>query len=1070
MAAKTKRKKNEVKAKKKRRWLWAIPVALLLFVGGGVLFLYIRRPPRDEMLYRQGILRLRDNNAAGALENFRAALALNPGHQQAKLGVVRALVARKDFDGALAELQQSVQGGLSESEAALIQARIYSFRASHRMASAGKDATLALCDAVLAEEIRPAIELLNRHAELAEKSSDVFTLMGDLHMQESELLLVKREMLHEEASLARKLERTQEAAEKASAAAGLLRVVFEAQRKKLAAYERAIEKDPDAERPRLAIAAHFLSTYIPKTDQAKDILAPILQRQPEHRDALRLVARAERFDRNYEKALEHYQALMAERTDDPGLLMDQAETLMEAKRWAEALPPSEKLIQLMPKNPRAAYVRGRVLLHENRAEESLEHLQNIFFGRSDLRWPEARFELAQALEKAGKAEQAVNAYQEALRDVEVSRPTSLRQTAMFKSISYVASLRTAQMLAEEAPSAALDYARRAFSALPMNKQAFGVVRKLVLAVEPEEIDDIVVAHATALAAMGKMADAIDVCRSQRDVMHDKSRADLLAARLQARSGAFAEALDSYEALAKEQSDPVPILFEVANLQIRLRRNEEAAKTFRRILEIDPDNSDVLVPFAAVRMRQGRLDEAREFMAQAGKAPGAAVGTRAQLIRLYVRDLDYENAAELAKLLAEERPEDAGVHTLRGDMEWLAGRTDVARSEYDRARELNPRLTAAYHRALLDIKEGKFESALQLLEEGQKQLPNSLLLKYYSALALEAKGDREDAENILSQISALPETRPGALDVPRFMLAVLAARQGDSDKAIELSERISGLPELTADREQLLRSLASAPAEIRHDAALAIGMMRTFSESGLVHEAKAQSDKIVKLLPDAPMAVCWRIQLSDMLGMHEQAVREYRKLIDENPSFTTPQVFLVQSHLRHNETQQAVALLEELVKRVPPGRRGWACLTLAGLREKSGDPDAALAAYRQAMEEKPYEGVAASEVAWLLVTAKNQPEEALTYAERAAELMPNLPHVADTVGYIHSLLGDHQEAIKHLERARAGLPNNPTVRFHLGSVYLKVGRGEEAKAELEAALAISRDFPEAKEAAQLLDSL
>ena len=42
-----------------------------------------------------------------------------------------------------------------------------------------------------------------------------------------------------------------------------------------------------------------------------------------------------------------------------------------------------------------------------------------------------------------------------------------------------------------------------------------------------------------------------------------------------------------------------------------------------------------------------------------------------------------------------------------------------------------------------------------------------------------------------------------------------------------------------------------------------------------------------------------------------------------------------------------------------------------------------------------------------------------------------------------------------------------MRYHLGMALLKVGHKDEAKAELEEALAISKDFPEAADAAAQL---
>jgi Flp pilus assembly protein TadD len=64
-------------------------------------------------------------------------------------------------------------------------------------------------------------------------------------------------------------------------------------------------------------------------------------------------------------------------------------------------------------------------------------------------------------------------------------------------------------------------------------------------------------------------------------------------------------------------------------------------------------------------------------------------------------------------------------------------------------------------------------------------------------------------------------------------------------------------------------------------------------------------------------------------------------------------------------------------------------------------------------------------------------------------------------------GENARAIQVLLKAKSVLPGNPTLRYHLGLAFLKVGRKDEARSELEESLAISRDFPEAADAAARL---
>ncbi len=102
-----------------------------------------------------------------------------------------------------------------------------------------------------------------------------------------------------------------------------------------------------------------------------------------------------------------------------------------------------------------------------------------------------------------------------------------------------------------------------------------------------------------------------------------------------------------------------------------------------------------------------------------------------------------------------------------------------------------------------------------------------------------------------------------------------------------------------------------------------------------------------------------------------------------------------------------------------------------------------------------------------MTKRNDPDAALPIAEQAAKLSPDNPEIMDTLGWVLYVKGENDKALELLQKAKAALPGNATVRYHMGLALLKSGRKDDAKVELEEALAISRDFPEAADAAAQL---
>ena len=71
------------------------------------VFAYRRYHGREQRDYVRGQLYLERGNTSEALVQFRAALKLNPKLTEARVGLVRALVLRKEFPEALEEVDQA---------------------------------------------------------------------------------------------------------------------------------------------------------------------------------------------------------------------------------------------------------------------------------------------------------------------------------------------------------------------------------------------------------------------------------------------------------------------------------------------------------------------------------------------------------------------------------------------------------------------------------------------------------------------------------------------------------------------------------------------------------------------------------------------------------------------------------------------------------------------------------------------------------------------------------------------------------------------------------------------------
>jgi cytochrome c-type biogenesis protein CcmH/NrfG len=100
-------------------------------------------------------------------------------------------------------------------------------------------------------------------------------------------------------------------------------------------------------------------------------------------------------------------------------------------------------------------------------------------------------------------------------------------------------------------------------------------------------------------------------------------------------------------------------------------------------------------------------------------------------------------------------------------------------------------------------------------------------------------------------------------------------------------------------------------------------------------------------------------------------------------------------------------------------------------------DEALAYWKKALEIDPGDADTNNNVAYTLATDMNDPEKARSYAEKAAEKMPNNAAVLDTLGTVYMALKDMAKAENALMRAAAaaGDQERPAVLLHVGQLRL-----------------------------------
>ena len=538
------------------------------------------------------------------------------------------------------------------------------------------------------------------------------------------------------------------------------------------------------------------------------------------------------------------------------------------------------------------------------------------------------------------------------------------------------------------------------------------------------------------------------------------------------------------------SAPQSSLAELAlgQFYLLLQAPEKAEPEVRKAIQLDERNGSALMALASIQTGRNRLDEAEQTYRQLAALPGKEYKplhalflywkgqrdgalaefenlakedpndrmARSRLLAAYV---DLGKMSEAQNLLAaalKRNAKDTDALFQRSVLSLRAGTTAEAEKDLQQVLHFQPNFAEA-HRALAGVykAEGRVRNERQELNEALRLNPGMLSARLALARNFRNASEAKSAVQLLDQA---PQAQKGMLGVlVERNWALLAT--GDTKElrsGLNQALQVARVPELVlqdgilrmtekdypgarADAEEVLRQ---NPEEVR--------AARLVADSFVAQKQPAKAtEQLTKIATARPKsALLW-----NLLGqwyLSNDNLTEARKAFESAKSadgkFVAADLALAELDHRENRTDAVRQRLTAIVAADP--KNVSALLLWATLEEETGNRAGSITRYRSVLGVDSSNLFALNNLAYML--ARERPDEALKFAQQAAEIAPDAPFAQDTLGWVYYHKGLYRMAVNYLKAAVAKEPT-PRRQYHLAMCYLKSGDQNLGEKTMQAAL-------------------
>jgi len=487
---------------------------------------------------------------------------------------------------------------------------------------------------------------------------------------------------------------------------------------------------------------------------------------------------------------------------------------------------------------------------------------------------------------------------------------------------------------------------------------------------------------------------------------------------------------------------------VGDFYLQTGDGESALREYREGIAKDPKKKPVYEKrIIEVLMRQGKRTEAAEVNSQILKEDPNDSDARSLAAAFLLDRGDINKALLELQAVVTRSPENFVAHYQLGRAHAARREWEQARQQFQKAIELRPDyILARLALAQLEVTLGQFEAAYNTAEEIlTKYDKGSINARLIESAALMGQKRYGDSRNLLD---GMLKASPNSPDV-YFQMGVVNLAENkykDADDAFRRAYELN-----PANSRGLMGIVETDMAQNKADAAMQL----------LQVESKKSPNRLDLILALGKTAV--------RAGRYDEAAGYFQRVLDglDKSAKVRGEIYLLigETYRRKGDDNSAIANLQKAREFLPEDQTVLA--TLALVLDHGGRRNDAMQVYQTALKFDPGNGVALNNLAFLMAETNQNLDTALTYGQRAKAVMPNVPEISDTLGWILLKKTMYDQAIDVFKDLVVRVPANSTYHLHLAMAYSQKGDRAKAIAEAKEALKYTPTQDEQRQAKDLL---